>query len=168
MQTPTQYFYIDIDHPKMPAKEIWNQIILNMQSIFDKEIDGSTPHDLDVRKYYGVRLVHETPSGGLRIVILATQQFTSVEEHIKWFAEKFYLSSFGDVDYVVHDLAHELPGGMSDSLTYSLAPYGGKLNPGKYRIACCDIGNKKNVYYAYFNVTDNGRFTWEDVEPTGR
>ena len=69
---------------------------------------------------------------------------------------------------VVHDLAHELPGGMSDSLTYSLAPYGGKLNPGKYRIACCDIGNKKNVYYAYFNVTDNGRFTWEDVEPTGR
>ena len=104
-QTPTQYFYIDIDHPKMPAKEIWNQIILNMQSIFDKEIDGSTPHDLDVRKYYGVRLVHETPSGGLRIVILATQQFTSVEEHIKWFAEKFYLSSFGDVDYVVHDLA---------------------------------------------------------------
>lgn len=68
----------------------------------------------------------------------------------------------------VYAVLHNLPGETSDSMTYSLAPYGGKLNPGKYRIACCDGGTKENVYYAYFEVADNGRFTWEEVEPTGR
>ena len=71
-------------------------------------------------------------------------------------------------DHAVYAVLHNLPGETSDSMTYSLAPYGGKLNPGKYRIACCGKGNKENVYYAYFEVADNGRFTWEVVEPTGR
>lgn len=31
---------------------------------------------------------------------------------------------------VVHDLGHELSPGASYAMTYSLAPYGGKLNPG--------------------------------------
>ena len=104
-QTPTQYFYIDIDHPKMEAKEIWNDIIINMERVFAKEKTSKDDLTIDIRKRFGIRLVHETPSGGLRIVILATQDFESVEEHIKWFAGKFFLSAFGDVDTVVHDLA---------------------------------------------------------------
>ena len=71
-------------------------------------------------------------------------------------------------DHAVYAVLHNLPGETSDSMTYSLAPYGGKLNSGKYRIACCGSGKKENVYYAYFDVADNGRFTWEVVEPTGR
>ena len=68
---------------------------------------------------------------------------------------------------VVHDLGHELDPSMSYAMTYSLAPYGGKLNPGHYRIACCDIGNKENIYYAEFDVMADGRYEWEIVEPTG-
>ena len=105
LQTPTQYFYIDIDHPKQPASEIWNNIVMNMQTAFEEEEEGSSCACVDVRNYYGIRLVHETPSGGLRIVMKATQDLPSVEEHIKWFAEKFHLNRLGDVDCVVHDLA---------------------------------------------------------------
>lgn len=104
-QTPTQYFYIDIDHPKMEAKSMWLEIMMNMERVFAKEKTSEDDLTIDIRKRYGIRLVHETPGGGLRIVILATQNLSSVEEHIKWFAEKFYLSAFGDVDTVVHDLA---------------------------------------------------------------
>lgn len=67
---------------------------------------------------------------------------------------------------VVHDLGHELSPGATDSMTYSLSPYGGKLNPGHYRIACCDIGNKENIYYAEFNVMADGSYQFEIVEPT--
>ena len=104
-QTPTQYFYIDIDHPKMEPKPMWQEIMMNMERVFAKEKTSKDDLTIDIRKRYGIRLVHETPGGGLRIVILATQNLSSVEEHIKWFAEKFYLSAFGDVDTVVHDLA---------------------------------------------------------------
>ena len=104
-QTPTQYFYIDIDHPKMEPKSMWQEIMMNMERVFAKEKTSEDDLTIDIRKRYGIRLVHETPGGGLRIVILATQNLSSVEEHIKWFAEKFYLSAFGDVDTVVHDLA---------------------------------------------------------------
>lgn len=67
---------------------------------------------------------------------------------------------------VVHDLAHELSPGASYTMTYSLSPYGGKLNPGQYRIGCCDIGNKENIYYAEFNVMADGTYQFEIVEPT--
>ena len=69
-------------------------------------------------------------------------------------------------DKVVHDLAHELAPGMSEAMTYSLAPYGGKLNPGHYRIACCDGGDNQNIYYAEFNVMADGQYRFEIVEPT--
>ena len=105
LQTPTQYFYIDIDHPKQPASEIWNNIVMDMQTAFEEEEEGSSCACVDVRKYYGIRLVHETPSGGLRIVMKATQNLPAVEDHIKWFAEKFKLDRFGNVDTVVHDLS---------------------------------------------------------------
>ena len=69
-------------------------------------------------------------------------------------------------DYAVHDLAHELEPGASLAMTYSLSPYG-KLYPGHYRVACCDGGSKKNIYYAEFNVMADGQYQWEIVEPTG-
>ena len=104
-QTPTQYFYIDIDHPKMEAKEIWYNIINDMNQAYTLTRSTDTDMNAEIIKYYGVRLVHETPSGGLRIVLLATQGFESVEDHIKWFSILFNLSRYGDVDTVVHDLA---------------------------------------------------------------
>ena len=104
-QTPTQYFYIDIDHPKMEAKEIWYNIINDMNQAYTLTRTADTDMNAEIIKYYGVRLVHETPSGGLRIVLLATQGFESVEDHIKWFSILFNLSRYGDVDTVVHDLA---------------------------------------------------------------
>lgn len=105
LQTPTQYFYIDIDHPKQPAPEIWNTIVIDMQTAFEEEQKEFANAGIDVRNFYGIRLVHETPSGGLRIVIKATQNLSAVEDHIKWFAEAFRLDRFGNVDTVVHDLA---------------------------------------------------------------
>lgn len=71
-------------------------------------------------------------------------------------------------DHAVYAVLHNLPGGTSDTETYSLAPYGGKLNPGKYRIACCSNNRKDNNYYAGFTVTEDGQYKWEIVEPTGR
>ena len=68
---------------------------------------------------------------------------------------------------VVHDLGHELQPGQSYALTYSLYPYGGKLYPGHYRIACCGIGDGANNYYAEFNVMADMSYKWETVEPTG-
>ena len=105
LQTPTQYFYIDIDHPKQSAPEIWNTIVIDMQTAFEEEQEEFANAGIDVRNFYGIRLVHETPSGGLRIVIKATQNLSAVEDHIKWFAEAFRLDRFGNVDTVVHDLA---------------------------------------------------------------
>ena len=67
---------------------------------------------------------------------------------------------------VVHDLGYELSPGSADIMTYNLFPYGGKLKPGLYRIACCDIGNKENIYYAEFNVMADGMYQFEIVEPT--
>ena len=71
-------------------------------------------------------------------------------------------------DNAVHDLAHVLEPGAGISMTYSLSPYCGKLYPGHYRIACCDGGNRQNIYYAEFNVMADGQYKWETVEPTGK
>ena len=62
----------------------------------------------------------------------------------------FYAPTVEDV--VVHDLAHELSPGASYTMTYSLLPYGELNNGGHYRIACCDMGNKANIYYKEFIV----------------
>lgn len=70
-------------------------------------------------------------------------------------------------DNIVHDLGYNLTPGASGTLTFSLYPYGGKLNPGHYRVACCDGGDWQELYYAEFNVMADGRFAWEIVEPTG-
>ena len=99
-QTPTQYFYIDIDHAKATTKQVLQHI---MTDLCPNEEDIA---ELNTRLHeVGIRLVHETPSGGVRIVVLATQDFTTVEEHLKWFVKRFGLEQFGDIDYVVKDFA---------------------------------------------------------------
>lgn len=69
-------------------------------------------------------------------------------------------------EWAVHDLGHELDPGQSTTMTYSLLPYG-KLQPGHYRIACGDVGNSANIYYAFFDVTEESKMTWTVTNPTG-
>ena len=104
-----------------------------------------------------------------------TVKIKNLSDEVFCYGEYYSIQIFVDgawyyVPYVnenmVHDLGHEMSSGGSDTLTYSLYPYGGKLNPGHYRIACCDIGDMKNNYYAEFNVMADGHYTWEIVEPT--
>lgn len=105
-----------------------------------------------------------------------TVKIKNLTDDVFGFGEYYTIQVFVDgvwyyVPYVnenmVHDLGHELSPGASDTLTYSLFPYGGKLYPGHYRIACCGIGDNLNNYYAEFDVTDDGRFAWEETEPDG-
>ena len=58
-QTPTQYFYIDIDHPKMEPKPMWQEIMMNMERVFAKEKTSEDDLTIDIRKRYGIRLVHD-------------------------------------------------------------------------------------------------------------
>ena len=95
-QEPTQYFLIDIDHQKVTTGTVYEHICRKLAGQ-----DKTT----DALQSTGIRLIHETPSGGTRIVVLATQDFTTVVEHMRWFVDKFELSQFGDIDYVVKDFA---------------------------------------------------------------
>lgn len=106
-----------------------------------------------------------------------TVKIKNLTDNVFCFGEYYTIQILADgawyyVPYVnenmVHDLGHELSPGASDTLTYSLYPYGGKLNPGHYRIACCGIGDNLNNYYAEFDVTDDGRFAWEEADPDGK
>ncbi len=95
--TPTQHFIIDIDHAKIEASQIWQNMCVDMAQdgvSKDKIVDA-----------YGIRLVHETPSGGLRLVVRAKKPFQTIEEHQKDFTEAFRLADYGDVDTVVKDLS---------------------------------------------------------------
>ena len=106
-----------------------------------------------------------------------TVKIKNLTDDVFWYGEYYSLQIFIEGvwyyipmtdENVVHDLGHELSPGASDIMTYSLSPYGGKLNPGHYRIGCCgcDIGNKENIYYAEFNVMADGMYQFEIVEPT--
>ena len=102
-QKPTQYFFIDIDHAKATAKEILFHV---QQAIIESDTEKFNGTSLDYQLHEaGIRIVHETPSGGFRMVCFATAQFTTVEEQIKHTATKYHLKDFGDVDTVVKDLA---------------------------------------------------------------
>jgi hypothetical protein len=99
-QKPTQYFMIDIDHARLQTAEI--------KAILFKKIHeeaGVKAHDQALIRKTGIRIIRETPSGGTRIIVLATQNFPSVQEHQQWFIEKYGLSDFGDMDGVVFDFA---------------------------------------------------------------
>ena len=104
--TPTQFYMIDIDHARMPAREIWQDLsVEKMQAKFDKLDITDATRAKGALKYWGIALVHETPSNGLRIIARCIMQFTSLKEHIEWFGEMFQLADYGDNDTVVNDLS---------------------------------------------------------------
>ena len=102
--TPTQFYMIDIDHAKMPAREVWKDIWQNkMLPMFEEQ--GGIKDFAAVMNYFKVYLVHETPSNGLRIILQCTQNFPTLKEHIEWFGEYFHLEDYGKNDTVVNDLS---------------------------------------------------------------
>lgn len=104
--TPTQYYMIDIDHARMPAREIWQDLYVEkMLNRFDKLDITEATREKGALAYWGIALVHETPSNGLRIIARCTMQFTTLKEHIEWFGEYFHLADYGDNDTVVNDLS---------------------------------------------------------------
>ena len=104
--TPTQYYMIDIDHARMPAREIWQDLYVEkMLNRFDKLDITDATREKGALAYWGIALVHETPSNGLRIIARCTMQFTTLKEHIEWFGEYFHLADYGDNDTVVNDLS---------------------------------------------------------------
>lgn len=104
--TPTQYYMIDIDHAKLPAREIWQDLYQNKMLSRFAELDiTDATRARGALDYWGISLVHETPSDGLRIIARCTMQFTSLKEHIEWFGEYFHLEDYGKNDTVVNDLS---------------------------------------------------------------
>lgn len=104
--TPTQYYMIDIDHAKLPAREIWQDLYgQKMLSRFEKLDITEATREKGALAYWGIALVHETPSNGLRIIARCTMQFTTLKEHIEWFGEYFHLEDYGKNDTVVNDLS---------------------------------------------------------------
>ena len=104
--TPTQFYMIDIDHARMPAREIWQDLLVEkMQAKFDKLDITDATREKGPLKYWGIVLAHETPSNGLRIIARCTMQFTTLKEHIEWFGEMFHVEDYGDNDTVVNDLS---------------------------------------------------------------
>ena len=111
--TPTQLFMIDIDHAKISAREIWNDLYMEkMIPKFEriKEDAEECGAKLDVFNcsvldFFGVKMAHETPSGGLRLIVKCTRDFTTLKEHIEWLHDYLDLSDYGKLDRVVNDLS---------------------------------------------------------------
>ena len=102
--TPTQFYMIDIDHAKMPAREIWKDIWQNKMLPKFMEQGGIKDYAA-VMNYFRVYLVHETPSNGLRIILKCKEDFSTLKEHIEWFGREFSLQDYGKLDTVVNDLS---------------------------------------------------------------
>ena len=102
--TPTQFYMIDIDHAKMPAREIWKDIWQNKMLPKFMEQGGIKDYAA-VMNYFKVYLVHETPSNGLRIILKCKEDFSTLKEHIEWFGREFSLQDYGKLDTVVNDLS---------------------------------------------------------------
>lgn len=86
---PTQWVMIDIDHCT-DAVGAWETI---KNEAGDEWISNN------------VLLTHLSPSKGLHIFFKAQRGFTTLEQNMNHFNEKFNFSRFGDYDSVVHDFA---------------------------------------------------------------
>lgn len=85
---PTDLVMIDIDHCDNPM-DVW-ETLAPVWSLEDKLKE--------------ILLVHITPSGrGLRIVFMAEEGTSSLEENMSRFNDKYNLSRFGDVDMACKD-----------------------------------------------------------------
>ena len=60
----------------------------------------------------------------------------------------------------VHDLGHELAPGQSMNFTYDMHFFGA-LELGDYRLSVGDLGNRNNIYYAYFKVNADGTYSYD-------
>lgn len=86
---PTQWVMIDVDHCT-DATGAWDTI--------KNEAGNEWICD-------NVLLAHLSPSKGLHIFLKAQEGFTTLEQNMNYFNEKFNFSRFGDYDSVVHDFA---------------------------------------------------------------
>lgn len=103
---PTQYVMIDIDHCKLPAKELWENI---KKMTNDKWICEN------------VLLAHETPSHGVHIFFKAQPGWPTLKEQMEYFNAKFNFSQFGDYDSVVHDFARISFAFLADEILFENA-----------------------------------------------
>ena len=96
-------------------------------------------------------------------------EFTNMDDETWYFGEYYKLEVLrGGIWYyvpytepfVVHDLGHELAPGQSMNFTYDMHFFG-SLEPGDYRLSVGDLGNRNNVYYAYFKVNADGTYSYD-------
>lgn len=96
-------------------------------------------------------------------------EFTNMDDETWYFGEYYKLEVLrGDTwyyvpytePYIVHDLGHELAPGQSMDFTYDMHFFG-TLEPGDYRLSVGDLGNRTNVYYAYFKVNADGTYSYD-------
>lgn len=96
-------------------------------------------------------------------------EFTNMDDETWYFGEYYKLEVLrGGIwyyvpytePYVVHDLGHELAPGQSMNFTYDMHFFG-PLEPGDYRLSVGDLGNGKNIYYAYFRVNEDGTYSYD-------
>lgn len=87
---PTGLVMVDIDHVEKPL-----QMAIDIAKLFKKRVTDSN-----------IAVIHVTPSGkGLRVVFTSREEFATIEENIKWFAETFSDVIEGDVDYQCKDFS---------------------------------------------------------------
>lgn len=87
---PTQLVMIDIDHAEDP-RAAWDEIVVSMEAEWRTQ---------------NIILAHVTPSGkGLRIVFRAQENFRTLEENMKWFAETYDIGKYGDFDVACKDFS---------------------------------------------------------------
>ena len=86
---PTQLYLIDIDHISNKNEDMTPEIVWE-----------KIRQDMEKAQYdFMVRLVHKTPSGdGLRIVLHATENFETLEEHAEWLRKELDLDRYGKFD----------------------------------------------------------------------
>lgn len=92
--TPTQFVMVDVDHPRVPAKEIWETIRTEANERFG---DGWVVDN--------VMLVHETPSHGVHIYFLSQPGLETLLDNMNWFNDLFRLERFGDYDPKTQDFS---------------------------------------------------------------
>lgn len=87
--TPTQLVMLDIDHCE-DAKAAWQQIWESMTQEWMLE---------------NVVVAHLTPRKGLRIIMIAQEGLTTVEENLEWARINMQLDKYGDFDTATKDFA---------------------------------------------------------------
>lgn len=140
---PTGLVMIDVDHCEHP-REDFDVIYSPLENKWAVE---------------NLLLAYVTPSGkGLRIVFLAQEGHTTLEENMKWFNTEFNLSRFGDFDVACKDFSRLsfLPTFEDVLFTNDLLLQGDN--------AACDRGLLQNVYKSEGEEAKSGDLFSEDEQ----